>query len=342
MTETELIYPAIAESVGESVAAPDEPLADLILVRLLPDTKLRLTPLTIRNDVSRLFPRPPSADEFSATLSNLRNAGLIATKGQVLTNAGRSRAVAYLGVDRLPSGCNWRAIKAKYLVPKALGLEPAKTLPKEKLAALLLKRKYSLPVGTANSLNATFEALACQRLGFSDCVELKDVKTRILARELNDREKRSFKELAASAPAALLETPRPGLDGLHAIALAGLFAPSGTIATQVVPAIEPASDDFDLEAFANTVLAAARDCPTGRHGDDKVWISHVWRQLYDQPPFHRLGLDGFKTRLAEANQRRLLTLSRADLGPMLDSTNLRESELHHAGGIFHFVLIRGA
>src|SRR5205814_1644503 len=190
----------------------------------------------IRDDLSGFFRRPPPAEEFGDVLARLRAAGLVAAKGQHLTDAGRARALAYLGVGELPAKANWRAVKARYLFPKALGVSPE----------------------------------------------------------------------------------------------------SAGDATQPPP---PAAEDFDREAFANTVTAAARTCPTGRFGGNKVFISHVWRQLADEPRFAPLGLDGFKQKLVEANRGNLLTLSRADLVQVMDPADVRESETAYLNAVFHFVLV---
>ncbi len=85
--------------------------------------------------------------------------------------------------------------------------------------------------------------------------------------------------------------------------------------------------------------AAARDCPTGRFGDNKVFISHVWRRLRDEPGVPAMDLPAFKGRLTEANNARLLTLSRADLPQLLDSADVQESETRYLNAEFHFVLV---
>ena len=102
---------------------------------------------------------------------------------------------------------------------------------------------------------------------------------------------------------------------------------------------EPVGAEFDLPAFAQTVKAAVRDCPTGRFGDNKVFISHVWRRLRDEPGFPAMDLPAFKQRLTEANNARLLTLSRADLVQVMDPTDVRESETRDLNAAFHFVLL---
>ncbi len=85
--------------------------------------------------------------------------------------------------------------------------------------------------------------------------------------------------------------------------------------------------------------AAARVCPTGRFGDNKVFIAHVWRAVQSDPGFATMDLPAFKERLAEANNARLLDLSRADLVQAMDPEDVRESEVHYLNATFHFVRI---
>jgi hypothetical protein len=118
------------------------------------------------------------------------------------------------------------------------------------------------------------------------------------------------------------------MEGLRAVALAALTT------ANAIP-----DEPFDLDTFANTVKAVARTCPTGRFGDNKVFISHVWRQLQDQPQIAPLGLAGFKQKLVEANRENLLTLSRADLVQLMDPADVRESETAYLNAAFHFILV---
>jgi hypothetical protein len=94
-----------------------------------------------------------------------------------------------------------------------------------------------------------------------------------------------------------------------------------------------------LSQFADQVLAAARSTHSGRFGDNKVFISHVWRRLQEDSGMSALSLDAFKQRLAEANQARLLDLARADLVEAMDPEDVRSSELSYHGATFHFVRI---
>ncbi len=85
--------------------------------------------------------------------------------------------------------------------------------------------------------------------------------------------------------------------------------------------------------------AAARDCPTGRYGDHKVFIAHVWDRLKPEPDFAGMDLDGFKRALAEANNLRLIDLARADLVQAMDPEDVRRSEVQYLNATFHFVRI---
>jgi hypothetical protein len=86
-------------------------------------------------------------------------------------------------------------------------------------------------------------------------------------------------------------------------------------------------------------LAAARACPTGRFGDNKVFINHLCRYLQNEPGFPRLALEEFKRRLTEANAARLLVLSRADMAPDLPQDDVRASETSYLNAHFHFVTL---
>ena len=82
---------------------------------------------------------------------------------QLITDAGRVRGLAYLGIAQMPPKCNWATIRAKFLIPKALGLTPwseaevARLSSTDKLAARLLKQKYDLPVSADTNLTVVLE-----------------------------------------------------------------------------------------------------------------------------------------------------------------------------------------
>lgn len=97
----------------------------------------------------------------------------------------------------------------------------------------------------------------------------------------------------------------------------------------------------DIEAFAERVIDLARTSERGRFGQSKVFIAELWRRWKDEiggPPWDE---KSFKELLLEANRRRLLDLSRADLVEAMDPTLVRESETRFLDASFHFVRIPG-
>jgi hypothetical protein len=315
------------------------PLADLILARLL-TAKSSVPPKKLRDDLSPLFQRAPTAESLEETLAALRQAGLVIPKGkQLLTTAGRARAMEYLGITELPPKASWGTVKAKYLTPKALrGASTSESSVTRfgnasGLASFLLKRKLGLPVGTGNGLGAVFEAIACRELGYPDLAKLKDLLPHLLGKAIGSNEPITKKDAEKVLPRVLLNAPKPGMEGLRAIALMGLT--NTAVPPKPIAIFEP----FDLEAFANTVKAVARRSLSGWFGDNKVFINHVWRQVEDEPRFAPLGLAGFKEKLVEANREDLLTLSRADLVQVMDPADVRESETVYVNAVYHFILV---
>jgi hypothetical protein len=92
----------------------------------------------------------------------------------------------------------------------------------------------------------------------------------------------------------------------------------------------------DPAAFAQRVLAAARATPkAGWFGDNKVFISHVYRQLGDPGQ----NLEAFKERLVRAHRAGLLSLSRADLVEAMDPKDVEESDTHYRSATWNFITL---
>jgi hypothetical protein len=170
------------------------------------------------------------------------------------------------------------------------------------------------------------EFLLARAVGEPAPIAEKEAVRRLVVRDLRPRNSKPA-ELRAAAVRRWLEETTTG--------------PVARPAPPQPPAPPPAAADTDgapsLDEFARRVVAAARACPTGRFGDDKVFIAHAWRALRDEPGFRGMDLDTFKRRLAEANRARHLDLSRADLVEALDPTDVSASETVHFGAHFHFI-----
>jgi hypothetical protein len=253
-----------------------------------------------------------------------------------LTEKGRNRALSYLGVSKLPPRSSWKSVQSRFLLPKALGLAPGaaqRIQDVDNLAALLLKRRFGLPV--SGGLGSVLQALACVELGFPEIVSLNDLKATVLSRLVGSRKTLNTDQLRKLLPRVVLEAPQGGLAGLRSV----VFRDWGQGPKEAKLPLPEQTAPFDLQSFANTVRAAARDCPTGRFGDNKVFINHVWRRLRDEPALDGMDLPEFKQKLVEANAEGLLSLSRADLVQLMDPTDVQESETRHLNAEFHFILV---
>jgi hypothetical protein len=311
-----------------------EVLADLVVVRLLPEARIQPGPSQICKDLAPFFKRPPDVASVRRAIEGLREAGCLPSFGLVLTDAGRSRGLAFLGLEQWPADWTWRTLKGRVLPARALGLGPGPEVDRilqsaDRLSAALLKRKLGLPVGTGGTVRATLEALVCRELGFPDLSNLDELTSAVLSRKLGSERRLSVSALERQVPRVLLGT-HGRLPDLRELLLAGIAEAASARA-------EATGRDLELPAFAQRVRVAARDCPTGRWGPDKVFVSHVWNRVETEPDFRRMDLSSFKRRLVEANAADLLTLSRADLVQLMDPNDLRGSEISVSNAVFHFV-----
>lgn len=164
-------------------------------------------------------------------------------------------------------------------------------------------------------------------MGNGGAADFKKAVTRLLAQRLGAR-RDDPKELRDAVLRDWINREESGLAPAEAAAVPD-EPPSHALALSVL----------DLSSFAEHVKSAARDCRTGRFGDNKVFIAHVWKALQADPAFGTMELTAFKERLAEANNARLLDLSRADLVQAMDPNDVRHSEVHYLNATFHFVRI---
>jgi hypothetical protein len=296
---------------------------------------------------------------LTQALASLEAAGLVhrtrkgTTARGMLTAKGRHDAIAFLGLDHLPPKTTWSQITKSYLTAKSLKLPtPGDRTVKHVSSdtgfkAALLKSQFALALDDCPTLDQALDALAWKLLGFEAApgvkFNVKAVKAAVLRRELEGSKqvdpradpRRVVTMLLAKKVGARqsardelrLATLRYWIDEMPA-------AP----ATTLVPA--RVSRPFpDLGTFAQRVITAARACRTGRFGDDKVFIVHVFRHLSVDPTFAAMGLDKFKQRLAEANNARLLDLSRANMVEAMNQSDVEPSRVSYLGAEFHFIRI---
>ncbi len=315
--------------------------ADLVLVRMaLPNP----APKKVREDVGKLLKGPLTDAEFGRLRDDLASAGFLA-KGKrhtfALTDAGRERALRFLGVAELPARTNWSTVISRYLFLKAAGL-PASAAAKldkgDKLAAFLLKRKYGLAAGAGSTVKQVLEAITCKELEFPEETTLDGLLCAVLSR-LMGSERLTKEKLVKQLP--LFQT---GLNAAKAEAVRRKLVRDWLAGVEAPPQPRAArhEEPFDLAAFAATVRAlAAQSPPQDRFHDNKVFIAALWRATQREPHFPQLSLSEFKQRLVEANSRNLLHLSRADLVQAMDPRLVAESETEYLNATFHFVLLEG-
>jgi len=299
-----------------------------------------------------------SSGEWSArlegVLERLVEQGLIqqnARKGLALTREGRTRALAALGVERLPKGATWKQLKRMHLVALALGLPPSSANLNrlghaDGMRAVLVQKQLGLPAPGSQSLAQVRDEVCWRQLGVETDkpFTLAAVQSVLLSRALQATRDVTPAQALHQLAARSVGARRTDTESLRLAALRAWALPAGetTPAQENPPASRSTASSPEaplreegLHTFAERVLQVARGSTAGRFGDDRVFISHVWRAM--QAP----GLDeqSFKRRLIEANQKRLLSLSRADMVELMDPAELSASETRHLGATFHFIAL---
>jgi hypothetical protein len=274
----------------------------------------------------------------------------------VLSPAGHREGLEFLGVTQLRPKTTWAVLRKNYLPARALGLAPSsdaqfKALSSEPgFQALLLKHQFGLRTAEIPKPDEATDALAWKLIGFDGedrKFNPKNVKTAMFNRALGDSRATDFKKGATRLLAQSISARRDDPKELRDAVLRGwidqdergAIPGASTITTPELSSPPPTGSPLDLPAFAEQVKAAARECSAGRFGDNKVFIVHVWKAVQDNPAFQTLDLSAFKKRLTEANNARLLDLSRADLVQAMDPDDVSQSEVHYLNATFHFVRI---
>ena len=178
-------------------------------------------------------------------------------------------------------------------------------------------------------------------MGPKEKVTIDTIQSALLGRELGEHRptdpKKALDRLISRQVGARREMTRNGATPCFGTGLTGRSMGKFQSPAPSHPASLPPA--FDLAAFARKVKAAAEACTSGHFGDDKVFISHVWNSLKNDTDFYIKDLAVFKQHLAEANNARLLDLSRADLVQAMDPDDVRLSEVTYLNAAFHFIRI---
>jgi len=276
---------------------------------------------------------------FASALDRLIANELVSAKPLSLTAAGRERALEYWQIDRVPARVRWETLKREYIAPRVLGLSRDQLNGKDKakaFVAAVLKSRYRLPGEIGAASTAVVNALAWQQLDIISTARFtpQAVVSQAL---LKSARPLTADELAKQLARLALDT-------------AGNDLFTGALRQWIANAAPPERDggsqdatgaarDKELPNFAESISRAARNSQTGRFGDNKVFISEIWRAFQARDDFDGLSLQEFKERLVEAHRRRLLELSRADLVERMDPREVAESETKYMDATFHFVRV---
>jgi hypothetical protein len=339
----------------------------LVLVRLLVAGEKGEAASKIKKDLEPLLAHRWEGaalnERVDRTLVALESMGLLAllpgkTKKAaakfLLTAEGRRWCLNILGVPQLRPKTTWAVLRKTYLPACAVGIPASSEALFKALAsepafqAILLKRQYDLSIAELPKPDQATDALAWKLIGFEGKdhkFNVKNIKTALFNRALGDGHAPDFKKAATRLLAQRLGARRDDPKELRDAVLRGWIdrEDGGQALAESVetPQASPlaARPPFDLTSFAKQVKSAARGCQAGRFGDNKVFIAHVWKALQVDPTFPTMELATFKEHLAEANNARLLDLSRADLIQAMDPDDVRQSEVHYLSATFHFVRI---
>lgn len=334
--------------------APLSPVEVLVLTRLLPVSEKGETKAKIQKDLEPLLGHRWSGrvltDVLDRTLIKLASKGLVARRHvkskqavppMELTAEGRQTILDFLKVKQLPTKPkpNWNKLKHSLLMAPALDLPgPGEPLFKDDgFRAVLLRKQYGLSLGDYPTLAQVRTEWLRKTLGMGakEKVNLETVQAALLKKELGDGAPTDSKKVLNRLLARQLRARRDDTKELRDEVLRHWVDRSLGIPES--GAEPPPTPPFDLHHFAERVVVAARACPTGRYGESKVFIVHVWRLLRDDPEFRGMDFPTFKERLAEANNARLLDLSQADLVQAMDPEDVHLSEVSYLNARFHFI-----
>jgi len=331
----------------------------VVLTRLLVAGVKGDTAARIKKDLEALLAHrwegAALTERIERTLAELESIGLVtlvrgktkkAVPKVVLTADGRQRGLDFLGVGELKPKTTWASLKKTYLPARVLGMPALSDATLKALSsdlgfkAVLLTKQFGLPLAGCPTLKEATGALAWKLIGFDSnkAFSVAEVQRALLDRELGEHRAANPKKAIDRLLAHRLGARRDDAKELRDAILRG-WIDKNLVGENSSSSPSAPLHGLNLRSFAERVKTAARGCATGRFGDSRVFIVHVWTSLQSDPAFRTMNLTAFKERLAEANNARLLDLSRADLVQAMDPNDVRQSEVHYLNATFHFVRI---
>ena len=327
-------------------------ISNLVLVRLLPSQGKSLTLNKIKQDLQKIGQLLGSTEDgdkdLKEVLEELRSLDMIEEVGSgkyQITDKGVRAARSYLGAEYFPRKLDWRTVKEKYLLARSLGItiSSAKELKKisnaDNIRSEVIRRGLELdlpelPTPTQTKGSASWLALGVKT---KTALTLGTVRTHLINQLVDTSrpldEDQVFKLLAAKHAGARNSSAR----SLREAILKNLVKSSD----QPDQAVDSAPRQNELRMLAREILKVAEKTRTGRHGEDKVFISHVWKHWQSEGSTGFRTIQEFKESLIEAHRAGELTLSEADLPDQLDHSDVRESVTPYLNARFHFIRLTG-
>jgi hypothetical protein len=320
-----------------------ERLRECILLRLFAAGKTPPTKSTFDKQFRAYFADPVAMsstdwrDMLDDSLQTVLSKRWVQASPLQLTEEGRAHLLRVHSVNSMPTNIRWQSLRNRYLIARALRITPRSNLEWERLGtadglrAATLTRHYELPLNPVPTVAQALNALAWLQLseGHELTVPFKKKFTRDAILRETLLEGRPGRNIAEGLAARVAGSPSSVADKVRDVLI------SKWIHGEKSRAI--ATEHFDLAAFANEVCELARTAPSGRFGDHKVFISHVWNCFYLRPTAQGMTHDDFKRHLVEANREDLLALTRADLITDMTPEDVHQSEIRLPNSCFHFI-----
>lgn len=330
-------------------AEPKSALNSLILVRILAKAGKPPARAQIAKDLKPYVGPNQSQSEWNDSVEDaLREsqaAGLIDPKPFRLTDAGQTAALAFLNQETLP-GANWPTLRDRHLIALALGISArdksafqAVGTSKGLRPAVLVKR-FGLPGSRVPSESRVVHLLAWQQLQRAHEIRVpptEDFKPKAVLRAtiLKGQKGDPVTLLAAQATKADSNSLRHVREAVIRQWLEIDPAVPPDVAAPPESSV-PKERELDLSDFASRVRELARTSPTGKFGENKVFLSHVWKRFQSEGGNGMTRAD-FERRLVDASRQNLLTLSRADLVSAMNPVDVADSEICLGNSTFHFI-----
>jgi hypothetical protein len=196
----------------------------LLLARLAGPGKKPPAEKDVRENLARFVEARWSPPEwrarFDERVAALRERGDLAPGRLAITEAGRARVVAALGVDPVPA---WKTLKTWILPALALDLAPGEPRVRERLSksddlsAVVLHHELKLPGPRTPTRLQTADRLAWRQLGVDTDRPLKldDVRRHLLAQLLDGDSRLPWKKLVPVLAANAVRARRPSADALR-------------------------------------------------------------------------------------------------------------------------------